>query len=122
MHTAELLQLVIKTLEDNKAIDITHLDVTTLTNNMDAMVVCTATSNRHAKSLAQKVIDATKQSGVRPFGVEGEEFGEWILIDLSDIVVHIMLKEQREFYNLEKLWAVSMEAREANKNINHEPQ
>lgn len=112
MHTEELLQLVIKTLEDNKAIDITNLDVSTLTNSMDAMIVCTATSNRHAKSLAQKVIDASKQSGVRPFGVEGEEYGEWILIDLSDIVVHIMLKEQREFYNIEKLWAMTEKTRQ----------
>ena len=112
MQTTELLDLVIKTLEDNKAVDISNLDVTSLTNNMDAMIVCTATSNRHAKSLAQKVIDATKQSGIRPFGVEGEEYGEWILIDLSDIVIHIMLKEQRDFYNIEKLWSITEQKRQ----------
>ena len=112
MNTEALIKLIINTLEDNKGNDIAELDVTALTDSMDAMIVCTATSNRHAKSLAQKVIDASKQSGVRPFGVEGEDFGEWILIDLSDVVVHVMLKEQREFYNIEKLWSVTEEVRE----------
>ena len=112
MNTAELLKLINTTLEDNKALDITELDVSSFTNSMDAMVVCTATSNRHAKSLAQKVTDASKESGVRPFGVEGDDFGEWILIDLSDIVVHIMLKEQRDFYNIEKLWAATEQSRQ----------
>ena len=114
MNTESLLELIINTIEDNKAVDITNLDIRALTDSMDAMVVCTATSNRHAKSLAQKVIDASKQSGTRPFGVEGEAFGEWILIDLSDVVVHIMLKEQREFYNIEKLWSVTEEVRQQN--------
>jgi len=104
MNTLELTQLVTTTLEDNKAQDVAELDVTSLTDAMDAMIVCTATSTRHAKSLATKVIQASKQSGVKPFGIEGEQFGEWVLIDLSDVIVHIMLKEQRELYQIEKLW------------------
>ena len=115
MNSKELLQLITQTLEDNKAMDIAELDVTALTNAMDSMIICTATSNRHAKALAQKVIEAVKQAGVRPFGVEGEPYGEWILIDLSDVVVHIMLKEQRDFYHLEKLWAVTEQSRQKNK-------
>ena len=112
MNTDQLKQLVNTALEDNKAIDITELDVSTLTSSMDVMIVCTATSSRHAKSLAQKVTDASKAAGVRPFGVEGDDQGEWILIDLSDVIVHIMLKDQREFYNLEKLWAATEKARQ----------
>lgn len=111
MNTAELLKLISETLEDNKALDVTEIDVTSLTGTIDAMVICTATSTRHAKSLANKITVAAKESGVNPFGVEGELYGEWILIDLSDVVVHIMLNEQREFYNLEKLWAITTESR-----------
>lgn len=111
MNNTELASLVLQTLEDNKAINVTEMDVSPLTDSIDTMVVCTATSSRHAKSLAHKVTDAVKQSGVRPFGIEGEEYGEWILIDLSDVVVHIMLAEQREFYHLEKLWTVTEEVR-----------
>jgi ribosome-associated protein len=111
MNNQSLTTLVMTVLEDNKALDIAQLDVTSLTDSMDAIVVCTATSTRHAVSLAQKVVEASKAAGIRPLGVEGETFGEWILIDLSDIVVHIMLAEQRAFYNLEKLWSVTQDHR-----------
>jgi ribosome-associated protein len=111
MNTQELISVVTQALEDNKAHNISILDVSSLTDAMDNLIVCTATSTRHAVSLSQKVIEATKSAGTAPFGVEGAEYGEWILIDLSDIVVHIMLAEQRDFYNLEKLWAVTEESR-----------
>lgn len=116
MNTTELLALVTNTLDDNKAIDITEIDVTPFTDTIDAMIVCTATSTRHAKSLASKVVDDSKTAGIRPYGVEGEDYGEWILIDLSDIVVHIMLAEQREFYNIEKLWSATKETRSKTAN------
>jgi len=112
MNSAELTQLVIQTLEDNKARDITELDVTPLTNMIDAMVICSATSGRHAKALADKVLEATRKIDLKPLSVEGEDEGEWVLIDLHDIVVHIMQPETREFYNLEKLWTATETARQ----------
>jgi ribosome-associated protein len=99
---------ITQTLTDLKAKDITVLDVHSLTNVMDAMVICTATSTRHASSVADKLITAMKAVGIRPFNsVEDQTETGWILVDLLDVVVHIMLAETREFYQLEKLWASS---------------
>ena len=97
MNSAELTQLVAQVLEDNKANDVKVLDVRELTSVVDAMVICSATSSRHAKSLADKVQQASKDHGIRPLGVEGEAEGEWVLIDLHDIVVHVMMPETRAF-------------------------
>ncbi|MDP1574075.1 MAG: ribosome silencing factor [Coxiellaceae bacterium] len=109
MQTKELIPFIQAQLEDTKALDITVLDVSKLSNTIDAMIIATATSSRHAQSVAKKLVDAVKAAGVRPLGVEGETFGEWILIDCYDVLVHIMLKEQRELYDLEKLWSATEE-------------
>jgi len=99
-----LAKLVVEALEDVKGADIKVLDVQGLTSVTDWMVICTGTSNRHTKSLAENVIDMAKQSGHRPLGIQGTETGEWVLVDLGHVVVHVMLAQARAFYQLEKLW------------------
>ncbi len=104
---AELLRdLVIKALQDMKGADIHALDVRGLTAITDFMVIASGTSDRHVKSLARNVLDQARAAGVKPMGVEGEQEGEWVLVDLRDVVVHIMRPQVRDFYNLEKLWSM----------------
>ena len=107
MQINQLRALVIDALEEGKAKDIEILDIRKLTDIADYMVVCTATSNRHSRSVAERVAVSAKANGVIPLSVEGNDTGEWVLIDLVDIIVHVMLKETREFYSLEKLWSIA---------------
>lgn len=106
MNTEALTKLVTDALEDVKAKDIAVLDVRDKTTITDVMVIATGTSNRHSKALADSVVQKAKEAGYRPLGVEGESAAEWILVDLLDVVVHIMQPRVRAFYNLEKLWSV----------------
>jgi len=107
MQTKALKDLVVKALEGLKAKDVRVLDVVGRTAITDVMVFASGTSDRHVKSLADSVVQEAKKAGVTPLGVEGERQGEWILVDLGDVVVHVMLPSVREFYNLEKLWSVA---------------
>ncbi len=101
----ELQADLIALLEDHKAKNITVLDVSKLTDITDLMIICTGNSNRHVKTLAQYLLAAAKTKGMTIYGIEGEKEGEWILIDLVDAIIHIMIPQEREFYNLEKLWS-----------------
>ena len=96
---------LVKLLEEQKTKNITVLDVNKITDITDLMIICTGNSNRHVKTLAQYLITTAKAKGMTIYGIEGEKEGEWILIDLVDAIIHIMLPQEREFYNLEKLWS-----------------
>ena len=106
MTIDELKQLAMDALEDLKAEDITVLDVTDKTTVTDWVFVATGSSSRHVKSIANSVVVAAKQADRPPLGVEGETEGEWVLVDLGDVIVHVMQRQVREFYDLESLWSV----------------
>jgi ribosome-associated protein len=107
MTKEQLQQLVLATLDDMKAIDVVVIDVKPLTSITDFMIICSGNSVRHVKSIAKNIVEKVKEQGYTPLGVEGEEDGEWVLVDLIDIIVHIMLPSTRDFYNLERLWEAS---------------
>jgi len=104
MKVDKLTELVFAALDDLKAVDVRVLDVREKTNVTDVMVIATGTSARHVKSLANNVIVEAKKNGETPIGIEGEDAGEWVLVDLGDVVVHVLQAEIRDFYQLEKLW------------------
>jgi ribosome silencing factor RsfS/YbeB/iojap len=99
-----LAQVVLAALEDMKAMNVKAMDVRGITDITDMMVVASGSSDRHVKSIADRVVQRCKEAGYRPYGIEGERDGEWVLLDLNDVVLHVMLPRVREFYALEKLW------------------
>lgn len=102
-----LKAVVMDALDDMKAKEIVVLDVKPLTSVADLMIVASGTSSRHVKSIADRVRERVREAGFKPLGVEGEEAAEWVLVDLGDIIVHIMQPDTRRFYDLEKLWSMS---------------
>ena len=106
MNSEELSDLVVDALEEIKALDIIKLDVSNMTTVTDWMIVASGTSSRHVLALVENVAAKAKAAGHRPSGIEGESGGEWVLLDLQDALVHVMLPKVREFYNLEKLWSI----------------
>ena len=99
--------LVAEILDDMKAIDIVSIDVRHLTSITDFMIVASGRSDRHVRAIADAVVERCKSAGIPSLGVEGMVSSEWVLIDLADVIVHVMLPKTRDFYEIEKLWAIS---------------
>lgn len=105
MNAEEIKAIALEALEDLKARDVITLDVRGLTGVTDYMMICTGTSSRHVKSLADNVAVEVKKRGLRAQGIEGAQSADWVLVDFGDVVVHVMLPEARDFYDLERLWS-----------------
>ncbi|HEX7368758.1 MAG TPA: ribosome silencing factor [Rhodanobacteraceae bacterium] len=104
---------VLAALEELKANDVREIDVRGRTSIADLLIIASGTSSRHVKSIADEVVKFAKRAGMLPLGVEGEAEAEWVLVDLGDIIVHVMLPRIREFYGLERLWSVGEEDSES---------
>lgn len=105
MKINEIKDLVQNSLEDMKAVDITFLDVVGKSSLTDVLFFATGNSTRHVKSIADEVGIKAKDAGLEILGIEGKGSAEWVLVDLNDVIVHVMLAKTREFYQLEKLWS-----------------
>tara|TARA_Y100000389_G_C17470818_1_gene530570 strand:+ start:7797 stop:8150 length:354 start_codon:yes stop_codon:yes gene_type:complete len=106
MNSEKLSNLILDALEEIKGLDIVKLDVSAMTTVTDFMIIASGTSSRHVQALIDNVSERVKAVGHKPLGVEGERGGEWVLLDLQDALVHVMLPKIREFYNLENLWSI----------------
>lgn len=104
MTSQALCDLVIEALEELKGREILTLPVADITDITDYMVFASGTSNRHVKALVNSVVEVVKKEGVDPIGIEGRESNEWVLVDLGDVLVHVMQSDTRKFYDLERLW------------------
>ena len=103
-RASPLQQAVTSALDDMKAVNVRVLDVRALTDIADTMVIASGNSDRHVRSIAERVVEKARAAGFRPLGTEGVRDGEWVLVDLQDVLVHVMLPRVREFYGLERLW------------------
>jgi len=104
--------LALDAIHDLKALDVVTYDVQTLTSITDVMIICSGTSNRHVKSIAENVVKKAKEAKLSYIKMEGEREGEWVIVDLADVIVHVMLPATREFYSLEDLWEPIEQMRE----------
>ena len=110
---SDVVRVVEGALDEMKAVQVKVLDVRQLTDIADTLVIASGNSDRHVRSIAERVVEHAKKAGFRPMGVEGQRDGEWVLVDLQDVIVHIMLPRVRELYRLENLWDVSAARRDA---------
>ena len=117
MNSTEVSHLAVTALEDMKGVDLKVIDIAEKSSIADAMVIVTGTSQRHVRSLAESVRLAAKDANHPPLGVEGGDSSEWVLVDLGDVIVHVMTEETREFYALEKLWSVGPRDREGSDDV-----
>ena len=113
MNTSELERIVIGALEDIKARDIEVIDTSRLTSQFERIIVASGDSGRQTRALARNVLDRVHEAGIKPLGIEGEANGEWVLVDLGGIVVHIMQPAIRTYYRLEELWTTALPRRAA---------
>jgi ribosome-associated protein len=109
----QLRELVLTALEDFKAVDIQTIDVSELNPLTELFVIASGSSRRHLKSMSENLIIRAKAAGCPPLGVEGQRQSDWVLVDLNDVIVHLMLPQARAFYNLEKLWQASTDQRDS---------
>ncbi len=105
LESTELKNFVVDKIDDMKGRDIIELDVQGKSSITDLLIICSGNSKRHVMSIADNLVVEAKQAGHIPLSVEGKDTGEWVLVDLGDIIVHVMQDETRDFYQLEKLWA-----------------
>ena len=119
LEAEDVKALVIEALEDLKAKDIVCMDVADKTDITDYMVVVSGTSNRHVKSLASNVVSEAKKVGLMPIGVEGLDQGEWVLIDLNAVVIHLFQPQVRDFYDIESLWSISKKKKDEGYSSEH---
>ena len=107
----QMIALIEGALEDMKAKDMVTIDVRGRSTVTDYMMVASGTSKRHVASVAQEVLDKLKAQGILPIGVEGQDVGEWVLVDVGSVIVHVMMPDARDFYDIERLWSVASENR-----------
>lgn len=112
MNNKKIIDIILNTLDDAKALDVIVFEVSKLTSISDYMIIASGRSNRQVNSIAEKVIEVAKENNLPPLGTEGKKEGEWVLVDLGDIIVHIMQPDTREYYQLEKLWGADAEQAE----------
>ena len=112
MTETDLTQIVREAIEDLKGIDVYEIDIREMSSIADYMMIATGTSNTHVKALSRSVVDKAKENSIRPLSTEGNEAADWVLVDFGDLIVHLMLPETREFYDLERLWSMSPQSYE----------
>ena len=114
MQPEAVKKLALQALDELKAENIIVLDVRNHASFTDFMIFASGKSTRHVKSIANEIVESAKKANLPPLGIEGEDVGEWVLVDLGDVIVHVMLPDTRQFYELEKLWGEELAGSESN--------